>query len=98
MRADEIIGDKVANTLVELGRAFQVGEEEGEAGDLQALIDVERVGAIDVSEGLIGEEALRREERSALSEQMMQLLVGDPDARQGAHVAAVFQLDAQRTR
>ena len=70
MAAHEIVGDKVADPLVELGRALEIGEQEGQAGDLEALIDVERVGAVDVAEGLVAEQALRRQERPALAEQV----------------------------
>ena len=66
MLAHQVEGHQVADPLVELGRALQVGEQEGEAGDLQALVDVERVGAIDVAEGLVGQQALGGEERPAL--------------------------------
>jgi len=44
--------------LVELGRALEVGEQEGEAGDLEALVDVDRVGAVEVAERLVGEQPL----------------------------------------
>ena len=82
MRAHQVEGDQVADPLVELGRALEVGEQEGEAGDLEPLVDVERVGAVDVAEGLVGEQALGGQERPALAEQVVQRVVGDPDARQ----------------
>ncbi len=63
MRAHQVEGDEVPHPLVELGRAAQIGEEEGEAGDLQPLIHVERVGAIDVAKGLVGEQPLGGQER-----------------------------------
>ena len=69
MLAHQVEGDEIADPLVELGRALEVGEQEGEAGDLQPLVDVERVGAIDVAEGLVGEQALGGQERPALAEQ-----------------------------
>ena len=69
MRLHQIEGGEVADALVEFGRAAQVGEQEGQAGDLQALVDVERVGAVDVAEGLVGEQPLGGEERPALAEQ-----------------------------
>ena len=42
MRAHEVEGDEVADPFVKLGRSAEIGEEEGQAGDLQALVDVER--------------------------------------------------------
>ena len=84
MRAHEVVGDEIADPLVELGRALEVGEQEGEAGDLQPLIDVERVGAVDVAEGLVGEQPLGGEERPAPAEQIVQRVAGDPDAGQHA--------------
>ena len=98
MLAHQIVGDEIADALVERGRALEVGEQEGQAGDLEPLIDVERVGAIDVAEGLVGEKALGGEERLALAEQMMQRVAGDPQRRQHAAVGAVFQRQPQRPR
>ena len=56
----------------------------------------ERVGAIDVAEGLVGQEPLGGQERPALAEQMVQLLAGDPHRRQRAHVGAVVERQPQR--
>ena len=91
MLAHQIVGDDVADPLVELGRAFEVGEQERQAGDLQPLIDVERVGAIDVAERLVGEQQLRGQERPPLAEQVVQRVAGDPQRRQRARVAAVVE-------
>ena len=67
VRPHEVEGDEIPYPLVELGRAAQVGEEEGQAGDLQPLVDVERVGAVDVAEGLVGEQPLGGQERPPLA-------------------------------
>ncbi len=56
MLAHQIVGHDVADPVVELGRALEVGEQERQARDLQPLVDVERVGAIDVAERLVGEQ------------------------------------------
>src|SRR5262245_5606157 len=40
----ELEGYEVANSLVELGRASQVGEQERQAGDFEPLIKVDHVG------------------------------------------------------
>jgi hypothetical protein len=48
MRLHKVERDKVANPLVEFGGASEVGEKEREAGDLEALADVERVSPIEV--------------------------------------------------
>ncbi len=63
MRAHQVVGGEIADALVERGRALEVGEQEGEAEDFQPLIDVERFGAEEVAEGLVGEEPLGGEER-----------------------------------
>jgi hypothetical protein len=96
MLADEVIGHEIADALVELGRALEIGEQEREAGDLEALIDVERIGAVDVAEGLVGEEPLGRQKRLAAPQHVMEHGVGDPDAGQNAAVSAVLEAQAQR--
>ena len=70
--AHQIVGDDVADPLVKLGRALEVGEQERQARDLQPLIDVERVGAIDVAERLVGQQPLGGQERPPLAEQVVQ--------------------------
>src|ERR1700745_2362715 len=61
MLVDEIEGHEVADPLIKLGRAFEIAEQESKTQDLEALADGERVGPVDVAEGLIGEKALRGE-------------------------------------
>src|SRR6516162_3211789 len=65
MLVDEIEGDEVADMLVELGRALEVREQEGQAEDLEALADRERVSAVEIAKRLVGEEAPCREDRLA---------------------------------
>ena len=77
MPLHQIEGDEIANPLVELGRAFEVGEQERQAGDLQPLVDVERVGAVDVAESLVGQEPLGGEEALAAAEQLVKVVAGD---------------------
>jgi len=98
MLTHKIVGDEIADTLVERGRALKIGEQEGEACDLEPLIDIERVGAKDVAKCLVGEETLRRNERLALAEEMMKRVAGNPQRRQHAAVGAVFEREAQRAR
>ena len=87
---------QIADALVELGRALEVGEQEREAGDLQPLVDVERVGAVDVAERLVREQALGGQERPAPAEQLVERVARDPYARQHPHVGAVLDREAQR--
>src|SRR2546430_10710097 len=47
MRSDEVEGGEVADLLVELGRPPEIGEQKGQAGDLEPLVDIDRVGAVD---------------------------------------------------
>ena len=54
MLAHHVEGGKVANPLIEFHRALEVGEQEGEAGDFEPLVNVKRSGPIDVAEGLVG--------------------------------------------
>ena len=96
MLAHQIVGDEIADALVKRGRAFEIGEQESQAGDLELLIDVERVGAVDVAKGLIGEKPLCGHERLALAKEIMKLFAGDPKSRQHAAVGAVFQRQPQR--
>jgi hypothetical protein len=74
MRLHQVERHQVADALVEPGRALEVGEQEGEAGDLEPLVDVERVGAIDVAERLVGEQPLRGHERLAAAKKVVELV------------------------
>src|SRR6185312_13885587 len=38
MRPDQIKGGEIAYPLIQLGRAFEIGEQESQAGDLQPLM------------------------------------------------------------
>ncbi|MNL32187.1 hypothetical protein D3C87_1540210 [compost metagenome] len=90
MRPDQIEGSEIAHTFIELRRPPEVGEEEGQARDLQALVNVECVGAIDIPEGLVRENALGGQEGAALSEHMMHGIIRNADRRQGADVGMIF--------
>ena len=70
MRAHEIEGGEIADPLVERGRALEIGEQEGQRGDLEPLVDVEIVGLEHVAEGLVRQHPLGGEERPALAEQV----------------------------
>ena len=78
MGFDQIEGDQIADPLVKLRRAFEVGEQEGQAGDLEPLLDVDRVGPVDVSEDLVGQHPFGGQEWPAPAEQLMKLVSGDP--------------------
>ena len=90
MRADKLEGGDIADAIVKLSRAFQIGEQKGQAGELEPLIDVERIGAIDVAEDLVGQQPLGSEERLSRGEQVVQRDIGNPDRRQRAHIGAVL--------
>ena len=70
MLAHNVEGDQIADPLVEFRRALKVGEQEGEAGDFQPLVNVERVGAIDVAKGLVGQQPFGGQEGPALAEEL----------------------------
>ena len=97
MRADEIIGGEITDALVELGRALEVGEQECQRQDLQALVDFERIGPVEIAEGLVGEQALGGQKRAAAAENARQILARRSRPRQRARVGLIFQRDAQRT-
>ena len=78
MGFDHVEGDQVADPLVKLGRAFEVGEQESQAGDLEPLLDVYRVGSVYVPEDLIGQHPFGRQERPAPAEKLMKLVSGNP--------------------
>src|SRR6202521_3333344 len=56
MLVDEIEGDEVTDALIERSGVLEIGEQESQAQDLEALADRERFGPVGVAEGLIGEE------------------------------------------
>src|SRR6267142_3766221 len=95
MLVDEIEGGEVTDALIKLGGAPEIAKQESQAQDLEALADGERVGAVDVAEGLIGEETLGRENVLASPQDVVQRRVRHPYGRQHATVGAVFQSQAQ---
>src|SRR5260370_1414113 len=95
MLVDEIEGDEVADALIERGGVLEITEQESQAQDLEALADGERVGPVDVAEGLVGEEALCIQNGLASLEEVVQRLVRHPYGWQHATLGAVFQSQAQ---
>src|SRR5215207_1608602 len=79
--ANEVEGDEVSDTLVKLGRSLQVGEQEGEARDLQTLVNVQRVSPEDVAEGLVCEKLLAGNEGSPMPQEIIERRSRDPQAR-----------------
>ena len=96
MLAHEIEGDEIADPFVELGRTLEIGEQEGQARDLQPLISVERVGAVDVAESLVGQQSLGGQERLAFAQEIMQRMAGNPETRQHAAVGFIIEREPQR--
>src|SRR5258705_9513745 len=95
MLVDEIEGDEVTDALIELGGTPEITEQESQAQDLEALADGQRVGPVDVAEGLIGEETLCRKNGLASLQEVVQRLVRHPYSRQHATLGAVFQSQPQ---
>ena len=60
MTAHEIEGGEIADPLVERGRASEVGEQDGQARDLEPLLGIERPAAIEIAERLIAEQRASR--------------------------------------
>src|SRR5216684_1475065 len=96
MRSDEVKRDQVANPLIEFGRAPEVREQERQAGDLQALIDVNRVGAVDIAKDLVRQQALCAQEGLSPAEKLLEVVSRDPQSRQHPGVGAIFEGQAQR--
>src|SRR5207248_10752473 len=80
MRAHQIKRDEIPHLFMKLRRTFQMGKEEGEARDLEPLVDGEGIGAINITESLIGEEALRGQKRTARAEKMVKFVTSNPNA------------------
>src|ERR1700719_3454912 len=69
---DHVEGDQIADPLVKLGRAFEVGEQESQAGDLEPLLDVYRGGSVYVPEDLFGQHPCCRQERHEDGEKLVE--------------------------
>src|SRR6266852_1920663 len=95
MLVDEIEGDEVTDALIELGGVLEITEQESQAQYLEALADGERVGPVNVAEGLVGEETRCSENGLASLQEVVQRLVRHPYSRQHATLGAVFQSQAQ---
>ncbi len=67
MLVDEIEGREVTDAFIELGGVLEIAEQESQAQDLEALADGERVGPVDIAEGLIGEETRCGENRTCVA-------------------------------
>ena len=91
MLADEIEGNEITAPGINFGRAFEVAEQESKAQDLETLADGERIGPIDVAEGLIGEEALCGKYRLAPLQKVLQRLVRHPYGRQYSTVSTILE-------
>ena len=98
MRPDEVERDEVAHPLIEFGRTSEIGEQKRQAGDLQTLIDIDRVGAVEVAKYLVGQQPLCGQERLAPAQKLIEPFRRDPQSGQYAGVSAVFERQAQRPR
>src|ERR1700737_1678757 len=95
MLVDEIEGDEVTDAILERSGVLEITEQESQAQDLEALADGERIGPVDVAEGLIGEETLCSENGLTSLQEVVQRLVRHKYSRQHATLGAVFQSQAQ---
>jgi len=92
----QIVGNQISNALVEFGGALEVGKQEGETRDLEALIYVKRIGAINIAECLVGQETFRRQERPTFAEEIVKLVAGHPDTGERGYYRSVLQRNLQR--
>src|SRR5271163_4550336 len=90
------IRSKIADPLVKLGRALEIGEQKSQASDLEPLLGIDRVGAVKVAKHLVGQKPLGGEEGFATAEQLVQLVVGYPQPRQHPRIGPVLQRQTQR--
>ena len=98
MMPHQVVCHEIPHPFVQLGGAAQVGEENGQAGDLEALIHGERIRLVQVTKRLIAQHVLGSEEGSALGHQVVQLVVRPENARQKPSVAAILERQAQWAR
>ena len=73
MSAHQIVGDQITNSLVEFRRTFEVGKQKGETRNLEPLIHVERVGAMNVAECLVSQKTFRSQEGTTLVDEFVNL-------------------------
>src|SRR5205823_2327631 len=52
--AHQIVGSQISNSFVKFRRPLEVGKQKGETGNFEPLIHVQRIGTINITEGLIG--------------------------------------------
>ena len=84
-------GGEISDPLVQCGRALEVGEQERQRRDLEALIDVEIVGLEDITERLVSQHPFCGEERLALADQKMKRVGGNEDRWQHPHAGLVIE-------
>ena len=98
MCPDKVKGREVPNTLIQLRRTFQVGEQERQACYPQALVDVDCVSAEKVPECLVCEERLSRQEGATVAQKIMQNIPRDAHIWEHPNIGVVFECKAQRPR
>jgi hypothetical protein len=96
MRPHQVEGGEIADPLVKLGRAFEVGKQKGQAGDLQPLVDIDRVRAVEVAKHLVSQEPLGGQKWPPSAEKLVELVSGGEQSRQDSSIGAVLERQAQR--
>ena len=86
MCAHQIVGDQIANSFVKFSRSFEVGKQKAETGNLESLIHVERISAINIAKCLVCQKAFRGQEGATFADEFVNLITNEPDSRQCAHV------------
>src|SRR5208283_1667450 len=95
--AYDVVRRQIADTLVERGRALEVREEDRQARQLEALVDVERAGPVHVTERLIRKHSPRREKGQAAVEQAMKIVVCGEERRQEPSLGPILDRNAARS-
>jgi len=78
MRSDHVERNQIADALIEFGGAFEIRKQERQAGDLEPLVDIDRVGTVEIAKDLVRQQAFCGQEGFASAEKLMELISGDP--------------------
>ena len=96
---DRVLGaacGEIADPVVERGRTPEIGKEDREARDLEALFRIERATPVEIAERLVAEEPVRGQNRPAAVGQSIQLGAVNPQAGQRPLARLVFERNARR--
>ena len=91
MRPHQIERSQIADPLVQCCRTLEIGEQKRQRRDLEALVDIEIVGLVEIAKRLIGENPFGSHDRLALAEQIVKRVARNPDRGQHAIAGIIFE-------